>query len=94
MKYVSVNDPTERVDKVMDEMWITQKQCYAHYRPQLYQHFIHRCFIIIITIFFYFFKKRKNFIYFFIYSCIIFTSELHLLFEITKENINLFASKR
>ena len=31
-----MNDPTERMDKVMDEMCKTQKTCLAHCRPQLY----------------------------------------------------------
>ena len=41
-----MNDPTERMDKVMDEMCKTQKTCLAHCRPQLYPHFIHRGFYL------------------------------------------------
>lgn len=45
-----VDDPTDRMDKTMDEMWITKTR-YLHYRPQPYPHFIHNHFsLITITI--------------------------------------------
>lgn len=59
-----MNDPAERVDKVMDEMCKTQKACLAHCRPQLYPHFVHRGFIFIIAIFFVFLEKIKDFLLF------------------------------
>jgi len=56
-----MNDPTERMGKVMDEMCKTQKACLAHCRPQLYPHFVHRGFIFIYyNIFLFFLKKQKN----------------------------------
>jgi len=42
-----MNDPAERMGKAMYEMFITQKQCYEHYRLQLYPHFVHRGFYLV-----------------------------------------------
>ena len=67
-----MNDPTERMDKVMDEMCKTQKTCLAHCRPQLYPHFIHRGFYLYYYNIFLFFRKSKILFYFFIYTRIIF----------------------
>ena len=55
-----MNDPTERMDKVMDEMCKTQKTCLAHCRPQLYPHFIHRGFYALLLQYFFIFSEKQN----------------------------------
>lgn len=42
----AVNDPTERVDKVMDEILKTITR-FQHYRPQLCPHFIHSVYFML-----------------------------------------------